>query len=1090
MSSDYNFSFVGASVAKATDEGQEPSESKASDAPSAGADSEALLAEGCGKDGNEDGLCGEGTEGEDDIPAEACGYCGIHNPDTLVECNRCNKWFCNGRTGSASHIVSHLVRSRHKEVTLHPKSSLGASVLQCCSCKSSNVFTLGWLVAVDDDVVMLMCRACSQNPETERDTSSWSSIIADKVLVSWLVGTPSRDEWLRARRLATQDIIRLEEYWQSHPEGTLADLTSEAVTGELAPVSLRYQDAYAYKATFLALIAMEADHDRKLKESQSEIVQARFEFGLNKKRVAVFTLATSELEVRVVPGDELKLSTVGGEWNDKGTVVRLSSAEEVVLELASAKSPPAGETRFKLEFIFKSTPFMRMKTALSAFATDEASVAGVIYHRLLGHDVKTMALAAVLPDDLSAPGLPPLNESQVAAVRSALTAPLSLIQGPPGTGKTVTSATLVYHLVRSAPSSGHDQVLVTAPSNVAVDQLAEKIHATGLRVVRLTAFSRESVDTPVDFLTLHYQVNHLQTPNKSQLAKLAALKERVGSLSQGDEKKLRSLTLAAEREVLDAADVICCTCIGAGDPRLMRRRFQRVLIDEVSQATEPECLVPIVKGARQVILVGDQHQLGPVIKSAPASNAGLSVSLFQRLVCLGHRPVRLQTQYRMHPSISAFPSNTFYEGTLLNSYQPAENALASAAEFPWVDAKRPTFFLHTASREELSASGSSYLNTTEAQAVEEIVTSLFRTGVSPGQVGVITAYAGQRAYLLSYLQRNGELRPELYADVEVASVDEFQGREKDYIVLSCVRSNQYQGIGFLSNPRRLNVALTRAKHGLIIVGNAKTLARDQLWHDLISHYKDNELLVEGALYNLRLASFRLPRPRKAKRSTAFTFDTASAEAGSESEERSVRGADGSTPRPGQATQHSSATAVFSALLAPTDFASSGSGQSGSGVSAPPPSLFPELAAPARAAELPGAGVSLGPNVGASGPFGSGVFAPPPGTPWASSDGAGLSPYANSGPSLHYYNNPYISTGMGEYGGGGGGSAFAVSNPYMAAFDPLGSNGGASPAAAAHQAQMQAMQMQAMQMQAQQRQQYLLAQQAQAAAAAGGGVQGP
>jgi len=112
--------------------------------------------------------------------------------------------------------------------------------------------------------------------------------------------------------------------------------------------------------------------------------------------------------------------------------------------------------------------------------------------------------------------------------------------------------------------------------------------------------------------------------------------------------------------------VICCTCVGAGDPRLSKFQFKSILIDESTQATEPECMVPVILGAKQLILVGDHCQLGPVVMCKKAARAGLSQSLFERLVVLGIRPIRLQVQYRMHPALSAFPSNIFYDGSLQN----------------------------------------------------------------------------------------------------------------------------------------------------------------------------------------------------------------------------------------------------------------------------------------------------------------------------------------------------------------------------------------------------------------------------------------
>ena len=148
------------------------------------------------------------------------------------------------------------------------------------------------------------------------------------------------------------------------------------------------------------------------------------------------------------------------------------------------------------------------------------------------------------------------------------------------------------------------------------------------------------------------------------MQQLTALKEEQGELSEKDEKTLKELKQQAEDEIIKGADVICTTCVAAFDRRIRNIKFRQVLIDEATQATEPETLIPILKGAKHVILVGDHCQLGPVIMCKKAAKAGLNQSLFERLVCLGLRPIRLQVQYRMHPALSNFPSMTFYEGSL------------------------------------------------------------------------------------------------------------------------------------------------------------------------------------------------------------------------------------------------------------------------------------------------------------------------------------------------------------------------------------------------------------------------------------------
>ena len=241
----------------------------------------------------------------------------------------------------------------------------------------------------------------------------------------------------------------------------------------------------------------------------------------------------------------------------------------------------------------------------------------------------------VFPDNI--PHLPDIrcfnqlverNEKQLSAVKNILAGSSGqcpyIVFGPPGTGKTVTSATIIYQLVKLHGGP----VLVCAPSNTAVDQLCEKVDKTGLKVVRVCAKSREALDSPVAHLALHNQIKKLE--GNSEYTKLQMLKEETGELSSSDEKRYRILRKTCEKELLDVADVICCTCIGAGDPKLVRMRFSSILIDESMQATEPECMVPAVLGAKQLILVGDHCQLGPVVMCKKAATGGLSQSLFER----------------------------------------------------------------------------------------------------------------------------------------------------------------------------------------------------------------------------------------------------------------------------------------------------------------------------------------------------------------------------------------------------------------------------------------------------------------------------
>ncbi|GFZ00872.1 RNA helicase [Actinidia rufa] len=327
------------------------------------------------------------------------------------------------------------------------------------------------------------CLSVNALKDMNWDLSQWCPLIDDRCFLQWLVKVPSEQEQLRARQISAQQINKVEELWKTNPDATLEDLEKPGVDDEPQPVVLNMRLLWRscnnvsesllmyfplqYQNVFAPLIKLEADYDKIMKESQSkDNLTIRWDIGLNKKRIAYFVFPKEDNELRLVPGDELRLRYSGDAahpaWQSVGHVIKLTAQEEVALELRASQS----------------TSFDRMQGAMKTFAVDETSVSGYIYHHLLGHEVEVQMVHNTLPHRFGAAGLPELNASQIFAVKSVLQKPVSLIQGPPGTGKTVTSAAIVYHMAKQ----GQGQVLVCAPSNVAVDQLAEKISATGLKV--------------------------------------------------------------------------------------------------------------------------------------------------------------------------------------------------------------------------------------------------------------------------------------------------------------------------------------------------------------------------------------------------------------------------------------------------------------------------------------------------------------------------------------------------------------------------------------------------------------------------------
>ncbi|GKT24544.1 Regulator of nonsense transcripts 1 homolog, partial [Aduncisulcus paluster] len=349
--------------------------------------------------------------------------------------------------------------------------------------------------------------------------------------------------------------------------------------------------------------------------------------------------------------------------------------------------------------------------------------------------------------------------------------------------------------------------------------------------------------------------------NTLDLAKFHSIvqKRSIGPLNEKEEKDYRKSLDRFEEHMCNKAHVVVSTCVNCDRwGVLANSEFRCVLVDEATQATEPQVLIPLKRpGVEQVCFVGDHWQLGPVINVPEARRAGFSMSLFERLVLMGLSPSRLEVQYRMHPRLATFPSQQFYEGALVSGVTEHERELVGNVSEVFIKPNVPMMFIHNSAVEETSSSGTSFVNRSEADTVLHLVAKLRSSGVSGEDIGVITPYSGQRQYIIQRSCSLPSVPPEIFEGVEVASVDEFQGREKEVIVLSCVRSDgssdskKYPIIGFLKDPRRLNVALTRARRGLIIVGNINMLSKEGLWNSLIVHFQTQGCICSGEVDGLK-----------------------------------------------------------------------------------------------------------------------------------------------------------------------------------------------------------------------------------------------
>ncbi|KAI4295235.1 hypothetical protein L6164_035302 [Bauhinia variegata] len=446
------------------------------------------------------------------------------------------------------------------------------------------------------------------------------------------------------------------------------------------------------------------------------------------------------------------------------------------------------------------------------------------------------------------------DESQKRAIAMGLNKkrPVLVIQGPPGTGKTG----LLKQLIAYAVQQG-ERVLVTAPTNAAVDNMVEKLSNIGLNIVRVGNPAR--ISKTVGSLSLGEIVNAKLASfreeyerKKSDLRKDLRHCLRDDSLAAGIRQLLKHLGRSLKKkeketmnEVLSSAQVVLATNTGAADPLIRRlNTFDLVVIDEAGQAIEPSCWIPILQGKR-CILAGDQCQLAPVILSRKALEGGLGISLLERAATLheGILTTKLTTQYRMNDAIAGWASKEMYGGSLKSSKTVHSHLLVDSpfVKPTWItqcpllllDTRMPYGSLSVGCEEHLDPAGTgSFYNEGEADIVVQHVFSLIYAGVSPTAIVVQSPYVAQVQLLRDRLDELPEA-----AGTEVATIDSFQGREADAVIISMVRSNTLGAVGFLGDSRRINVAITRARKHVAVVCDSSTICHNTFLARLLRHIR-------------------------------------------------------------------------------------------------------------------------------------------------------------------------------------------------------------------------------------------------------------
>lgn len=531
-------------------------------------------------------------------------------------------------------------------------------------------------------------------------------------------------------------------------------------------------------------------------------------------------------------GDLVKISSESGSIvfiNDRKITISL---EEELME----------NERFRIDLLVNDVHYERMKKALNVVRNS------ALFNILDGKDKKNRCELVQTKENLSF--LQILNEPQKDSVRSAVAAEsLFLIHGPPGTGKTTVLVEIINQLIRNIDGPPK-KLLVCAPSNIAIDNLIERtvqiFEKESQKFVRVG--NSHKIQPHLTSLTLEERVKYCESgllcqDIRDEIEKnfktLKRTKDYVSKKKLYEEiRYLRKDLKIREKDIsfniIRDSSIVFSTLSSSGSKKLSNfNEFDVVIIDEAAQATEPECLIAAVKG-KKLILAGDQNQLPPVVKCNNAN--GLSFTLFDRLYKkYPYNRKLLSIQHRMNEKIMNWSSNELYEGKLEAFSKNANKLLCDLDGVSGTEETKSSLFLIDTvgcNLYENSDSVESKFNEGEANIVEKHVKRLIDSGVKVNNIAIISPYNAQVDIIKNKLKDYG-------TELEIGTVDGFQGREKEAIVISLVRSNDSKEHGFLKERRRLNVAITRAKHHVCLICDSETVSNDDFLSRMIDYFIDN-----------------------------------------------------------------------------------------------------------------------------------------------------------------------------------------------------------------------------------------------------------
>ena len=776
-----------------------------------------------------------------DFKAKKCLFCFQSEPKFLCQCKECNYYFCNNFHRKTTHIILHLRNCSHKKISLSPFDM----ELKCKNCNMKDIFNLYF----NEDIIL--CKECIN----EDDLDEYTKIIENKQINNKILPCP--------------DVPPLANRLDSYSESLITIINNKInflKSHDLPSVSLNYTKKKRYIQIYNTLIESEKyDIEEENSEEDSYLFELKFDIIDNFYVVA--EIKKENQDFQFYPRQLLIVSKAENE--NKSFLAR-------VIEID--KSQKKITIFFKdLEKVIKNGYYnIKEKESVSSYerVIDNLQKLKKEHYSLLDKNILSLIIGKQIKDgkeeisnenklidysklplrlDISNMENIKLNQSQKNAFYNCYKNKLTLIKGPPGTGKTTVLAYLTYHIDKILKTTFTSKILLCAPSNRAVDNISSLLQKLNLNFVRVLSNEKEMTEevdktnSLNDLIQIEIDKEIEKNPKNKKFKDLIERKNKYGFLKGEDFTNYNNIISEFQDKILNPCHIILSTINNSADPRISNFEFPVVIIDEATQALEPDCLLPLCHKAQMVVMIGDEKQLGPTVISKNTEISGLGMSLFERLSFYYNGSSFISTlneQYRMHKFLYEFSNKHFYNNQMitLGDIKLDENVQKN---FIWPRKDKPSFFYNVTETEK--EENYSYYNEKEINVIFGIVHRLFKAGVDMKDIGIITPYNAQKYRLYD------KFEDERYDNLKIESVDGFQGMEKDYIIISTVRSNVSGKIGFLNLTKRFNVAATRGRKGVIYLGNAECLAKKNgIWRDFIKFYFDEGLIVQGNLNNLEL----------------------------------------------------------------------------------------------------------------------------------------------------------------------------------------------------------------------------------------------